>query len=175
MSVRDWLAWLKSYKLLPTQALSDDEKKNEVAARRCFAQSVQMVTNPTSLSTNSMTMSYTDFLECLVWYAAKGNVILPTEEELKEAGHSLTQAGMIHHLKKMSEEGMIRAVGEDFELLASPFEHGAWEGDTSCSNFNQVTSSLRYKVQMFLAVLMERIELTNEMAHRLSKKKKSKK
>ena len=171
MAVGDWLACLKRFFFLPSRAVSDNEKKNENVARKCFVQSVQMVQNATTHPTNATTLSFTDFLECLVWYAAKGNVIFPTESELLEGLHSPTPDGMLHYLTKVSDESGIRFVGDNAEPFPNPTAHAQWVGDNDIQ-FGSVVKQLPYKVMMFLTVLMERMQTVQEANSKHLKKKK---
>ena len=173
MAIGDWLACLKQYHLIPSK-LGVSELKNENDARKCFVKSLQPVEN--NSPQNAITLSFIDFVECIVWYSCKGNVILPTATELHEAGHSDTGEGMLHYLEKKKIECEINFVGENAEPFPNPVDHNAWIGDNVNGEreFGQEETNMKYKLEMFLCVLMERIETTKMIMSGGKKKKKKK-
>lgn len=198
MSVQDWLSLLKMYKFLPAVSLSLEDQENELNAKRCFTKSLQMLINSSEQKTNATTLLYTDFLECIVWYAIKGNVYIPTSHELRGFGHSTTSVGMLHYFQhlidvnkgknkskekenepSLEEQFDYQLIGNHFEPFPHPNDHGLWKGyqasfrDTG--EGENVLKEMIYQVEMVLTLMKERMETVEHMSsskHTRTKKKK---
>lgn len=194
MNVYNWLAILKVYKFLPSHIpgspISLNDQINEIKAKKSFAKSLQLVVNSNEQKVNATTMSYTDFLECIIWYAVKGNVHIPTKEELRHAGHSPTTEGMLHYLTKLipnndtttttdkdQEEEKIfsyHLVGDEFEPFPNPMKHELWSGYSYEFDDNVPIDTMVYQVDMFLSLLTERINTAEKSLSKKKSKSKSK-
>ena len=197
MSVQDWLSLLKLYKFLPAVSLSVEDQENELNAKRCFAKSVQMVINSSEQKTNATTLLYTDFLECIVWYAIKGNVYIPTSHELRGFGHSTTSEGMLHYFQhlidvnkgkskskekenepSLEEQFDYQLIGKEFEPFPHPNDHGLWKGYQASfrgtGEGDKVLKEMIYQVEMVLTLLKERMETVQRLSSKHTRTKKKK-
>ena len=202
MNLLDWLAVLQELNILPQASLNKDDVTLQIAARRAFSCSIQMVPDAEVEPVNGFTLSLEeDLMEALVRFGS--TLVLPTSAEVAEHHHSVTSEGLLHYLAHLQEDGEYTGpnwIGEAADTFESfppkrrvekegagdgeeDKDQGKQSGEKTDSNVSAMEveeqiaaqeDNLAMRSMFFMAIVAERIKDLNAIAAKMHKKKSNK-